>query len=165
MKSRAITNNTIPSISINQNEGVRLLVNDDPDRVIFFNPKDVNFTQKFYSLLDFLQNKQEEYTEKAKEIDADTTIRMIEANDEVIEIPHKIENIMLLIDSICDELNAEIDRIFGSGTSWTLFQGAKVFDTENNQYVQFFKGIAPFINDTREEIKNKYKSSPKALKK
>lgn len=165
MKSRAITTNALPSININKEEGVRLLINDDPNRVISFNPKDVNFTQKFYSLLDFLQNKQEEYIKKAKEIDANTAIRKIEANEETIEIPQKIEDIMCLIDNICNELNAEIDRIFGSGTSWTLFQGAKVFDNENNQYVQFFKGIAPFINDTREEIKNKYKSSPKALKK
>ena len=165
MKSRVIEQNAVPSININRNEGIRLLINDDPNRVITFNPKDVNFTQKFYSLLDFLEVKQKEYEEKAKAAEANTGIRKVEANGETIEIPSKIENIMHLVSDICDELNAEIDKIFGEGTSWVLFEGAKIFNDENNQYIQFFEGITPFIGEARKDIKEKYKSTSKALKK
>ena len=165
MKSRVIEQNTIPSININLNEGIRLSINGDPNRVITFNPKDVNFTQKFYSLLDFLEEKQKEYEEKSKIAEANNSIKKIEANGETIEIPSKIKDIMQLISDICDELNAEIDKIFGEGTSLTLFEGAKVFNDENNQYIQFFEGITPFIGEARKDIKEKYKSTSKALKK
>ena len=165
MKSRVIEQNTIPSININLNEGIRLSINGDPNRVISFNPKDVNFTQKFYSLLDFLEEKQKEYEEKSKIAEANNSIKKIEADGETIEIPSKIKDIMQLISDICDELNAEIDKIFGEGTSWTLFEGAKVFNDENNQYIQFFEGITPFIGEARKDIKEKYKSTSKALKK
>lgn len=165
MKSRAIEQNAVPSININRNEGIRLLVNDDPNRVISFNPKDVNFAQKFYSLLDFLEVKQKEYDERAKEVEANNNIRKIEADGKTIEIPSKIEDIMKLVSDICDEINAEIDKIFGEGTSWTLFQGAKIFDDENNQYIQFFNGISPYIEHGRKDIKAKYRSSSTVLKK
>ncbi len=164
MNSRVIESNTVPSISINQNDCIRLAVNGDPNRIISFNPKDVNFTQKFYSLLDFLENKQVEYAEEAKIVDANTTVREVEANGEKIEIPSKIENTMALISRICDELNEEIDKIFGKGTSQILFEGAKVFNDENNQYVQFFRGITPFINNARKDVKDKFKTLSGALK-
>lgn len=165
MKSRVIEPNTIPSININLNEGIRLLVNNDPQRVVSFNPKDVNFTKKFYSLLDFLEEKQKEYEEKAKKAEANTAVRTVKTDGESIEIPANIEDIMELVSDICDELNSEIDKIFGDGTSWALFQGAKIFDDDNNQYIQFFKGISPYIEDIRKDVKAKYKTSSKALKK
>lgn len=165
MKSRVIENNAVPSISINKNEGIRLAINDDPNRIISFNPEDVNFTQKFYSLLDFLEEKQKEYEEKTKIAEANNSIKKIEADGETIEIPSKIKDIMQLISDICDELNAEIDKIFGEGTSLTLFQGAKIFNEKSNQYIQFFEGITPFIKNTRDDVKAKYKNTSKALKK
>lgn len=164
MNSRVIESSTVPSISINQNDGIRLAVNGDPDRIISFNPKDVNFTQKFYLLLDFLEKKQVEYAEEAKSAEENTAVREVIANGEKIEIPSKIENIMALVSRICDELNEEIDKIFGIGTSQILFEGAKVFNDENNQYVQFFKGITPFINSARKGVKDKFKTSLGALK-
>ena len=66
MKSRVIEQNAVPSININRNEGIRLLINDDPNRVITFNPKDVVFAQKYYSLIDFFIEKQKEFEKKKR---------------------------------------------------------------------------------------------------
>lgn len=47
--------------SIKYNDGkIRLMINDDPDRVITFAPDDVGFVSRYYELVDFIEGKQME---------------------------------------------------------------------------------------------------------
>jgi hypothetical protein len=40
--------------------GIRLCINDDPNRVIEFNPQDLSFAERFYSLLSDFEGKEKE---------------------------------------------------------------------------------------------------------
>ena len=52
--------------SIRYNDSaIKLMVNDDPDRVISFDPEDVGFVNRYFDLMDFIEKKQVEYLEKA----------------------------------------------------------------------------------------------------
>lgn len=53
---------------------VRLTVNDDPDRVVEFNPSDVGFVSRFYDLMDNVEAKEGEYNTKLEEIQKDISI-------------------------------------------------------------------------------------------
>ena len=46
----------------------RLTINDDPDRVIEFDPTDVLFIEKFYQLYREFEQKQIEFDEKSYEM-------------------------------------------------------------------------------------------------
>ncbi len=43
---------------------VRIAINDDPARVIEFNPDDVGFVERFYALIDNVEAKENEIKEK-----------------------------------------------------------------------------------------------------
>ena len=47
---------------------VRIAINDDPARVIEFNPDDVGFVERFYALIDNVEAKENEIKEKLEEI-------------------------------------------------------------------------------------------------
>ena len=52
---------------------VRIAINDDPARVIEFNPDDVGFVERFYALIDNVEAKENEIKEKLEEIRKDQT--------------------------------------------------------------------------------------------
>lgn len=150
---------SIPSININNDVGVKLAINNDQNRIIRFNPEDVGFIQRVYSLVDFYNEREKHYISEYDKLDEDHEVEIFtddEGNE--VAIPHNAGGKIELVNKMCDEMNEKIDEIFGSGTSEILFQGAKAFgdSNETNQYLQFFSGIKPYISTARESKISKY---------
>lgn len=121
-------------MNLNINTGkIRVTVNDDPDRVIAFNPTDVGFAERFYALVSDIETKQREFMGRAKVLD--------EAGDE-----RTGEQLHLLRD-ICTYMRDQIDTVFGEGTSAVAFGDAMTLD----MFTQFFDGILPIVRQARAE--------------
>lgn len=117
---------------------VRLTINDDPKRVIKFNPSDVVFAEKFYRLIKEFELKQVSYQARADEIDA-----VKEVDDH--GIPVNIEDSFEFLKDVCGYMREKIDSVFGEGTSQTAFEDAVNLE----MFEQFFDGITPFIEKAR----------------
>lgn len=127
------------------NGSIRLAINDDPDRVIEFNPYDVNFAERFYQLLTDFETKEKEYDQK---------LQIIDENKEVdaFGIPKNVGEGLDLIKEICEYLRGRIDYVFGKGTSQKAFGSANTL----NMFEQFLDGITPYIQNARTGKVEKY---------
>jgi len=125
---------------------VRLAINGDENRIIEFNPEDIVFVERFYSLIKEFESKEVEFMEKAEKLAENS-----ELDEHGIPV-NTGENIKLVIE-LCDYLRKNIDHVFGQGTS------AKVFENNQtlNMFEQFFTGILPYVNKARTEKISKYK--------
>lgn len=123
----------------------RIAINDDPNRIIEFNPSDVVFAEKFYQLIKDFEIKQADYEKRAKALDEQ---KDVDANG----IPVNLEEGIALLRDVCEFMREKIDYIFGKGTSQMVFGDAlnlEMFD-------QFFTGITPFIQKARDVKIKKY---------
>ena len=128
--------------SIRIDTGVkRIAINDDPTRVITFNPNDVAFAERFYSLIREFEDKQVEYETRSKELDAH--------KDELDEhgLPVNVGEGLAFLREVCEFMCGRIDHLFGPGTSRIAFGDALTLE----MFEQFFTGITPFIQSAREE--------------
>ena len=130
----------------------RILINDGPD-FIEFNPEDVAFAEKFYTLFQSFENKQLEYLERSKQIDENS---IMDENG----VPKNLDEGLSLLREVCEYLKGEIDNLFGEGTSKKLFGDVLSL----NVFYQFFSGIVPFISETRSEKIAKYVPSQEIRK-
>lgn len=135
----------------------RIAINEDPNRIIEFNPKDLLFAEKFYAmikeiktLLKEIENKTNDFDIRAKDISIDID------ND---EFPAVIDDTIQFHKQSCEKMFEEIDKLFGTGVSEMVFQG--VYDIE--VVAQFLNGITPFISNVRSEKVNKYVSKRKHI--
>ena len=123
----------------------RIAINDDPSRVIEFNPNDLLFAEKFYALVGEFGQKQKEYQKRSAEI---------EANKEVDEngVPANTGDGLALMREVCTYMRGKIDYLFGEGTS------EKAFGDTMSLYVfeQFFTGVTPFIQSARQDKVARY---------
>lgn len=124
---------------------VRLTVNDDPDRVVEFNPSDVGFVSRFYDLMDNVEAKEGEYNAKLEEIQKDTSINSFGA-------PNALKKEIALTAEICDYMREQVDAVFGEGTSRTVFGDMNV----PAMFGEFFNEIAPHITAARNKATKKY---------
>jgi len=125
---------------------VRLAVNNDPERVIEFNPKDQLFAEKFYRVY-------EEIIEKEKEISG--RVENFKENMTGVDeqgIPVNIKDGIELWKDTGLWVRDRIDYVFGEGTSQKAFGDAIVFEA----FQQFFEGVTPFIQSARSERMEKY---------
>lgn len=136
------------SLKIDSGE-IRLSVNDDPSRVIAFNPDDTLFAEKFYKIVGEFESKMKEYKTRAGEIDRDVSL---DNNG----IPANVQDRISLLHEICAFVRERIDYVFGDGTSQTAFGDA----LNLGMFVQFFSGITPFIQSARSEKIAKYITPP-----
>lgn len=132
------------SIQINTAE-VCILVNDDPNRVITFNPEDISFIDAFYDLIGEFDSKIEEFKQR------ELILRKNKAVDKY-DIPVSTKEEIKLTKDLCRYLREKIDALFGAGTADTAFGKANTPD----MFVQFFDGITPFIQNAREKKVQKY---------
>jgi hypothetical protein len=132
------------SLHINTGE-IRLCVNDDPDRVIAFNPTDISFAERFYGLLSEFEEKEKEYRHKAEALQGNTEI-------DSLGIPKNFGGALALLRETCGFLREKIDEVFGAGTSQAAFGDANTLD----MFEQFFTGITPFVQKAREKQVGKY---------
>ena len=122
----------------------KILINDGPE-FIEFNPNDVNFAERFYSLINDFEMKLEEYKARSKIIEEN---KILDANG----IPSNLNDLIALTRDACEFIRGKIDHIFGSGTSQKVFGNALNLD----MFAQFFSGLTPFIQATRAEKLKKY---------
>ncbi|WP_101698499.1 hypothetical protein [Clostridium minihomine] len=138
------------SLHINTGE-IRLCVNDDPNRVVAFNPTDISFVERFYGLLSEFEEKEKEYRQKAAALQSNT-----ETNE--MGIPTNFGPALALLRETSKFLREKIDEVFGVGTSQAAFGDANTLD----MFEQFINGITPFVQKAREKQIGKY--TPKGKK-
>lgn len=125
---------------------IRLQVEcDGREETLSFNPDDVAFVEKFLSLMNELENKQEEYVRRAAELEAVT-----ETNG--FGIPINLKERLGLLLEMCIFMRGQVDEVFGVGTSQRIFGSANTLE----MFEQLFNGIAPFVQKRREEKLKKY---------
>ena len=135
---------SLPSLTIDTGE-VRLAINDDPNRVISFNPNDVVFAEKFYAFEQEFLEKEDEFRAKAEAIDAET-------DTDRFGVPLNARDNLDFQKELFAWVREKIDSIFGEGTCQTVFG-----DTNNLfAFAQFLTAIAPYIQEARTEKVEKY---------
>ncbi len=117
---------------------LRVSINDDPERIIEFDPTDILFVERFYALTKEFEEKEKEYRQRVDEI---------EANDGT-----QIEQTIAVIKEFCKFLNEEIDKVFGENTSQKICGGLM----DISAYEQFFDGIVPIVEQSRVKKVQKY---------
>lgn len=137
--------------SLKINTGVKqVIINDDPNRMIEFNPSDVVFAERFYQMVKELETKQGEYTQRAASLET----QGVDPNG----VPVNIGDSLALTREISEYMREQIDRLFGAGTSTTVFGAVLSLDA----VAQFFTGIIPFIQTARSERTTRYMNSQHA---
>jgi hypothetical protein len=132
--------------SIQISNGIkRIAINGDADRVIAFNPNDVQFAERFYTLIHDFETKQGDYQRRAEQLDKVTAV---DDNGLPINLSQRIA----FMREVCEYMHAQIDLLFGAGTAIKVFEGALDLDTIG----QFFSGITPFVERARSEKLAKY---------
>lgn len=133
---------------------LRVLINDDPNRVLVFNPSDVNFAERFYSLVGEFKKKLLDYKARAEVIDNVT------AKDED-GLPINQSDRIAILKEACEYIKGRIDNLFGEGSSAVAFGDALTMD----MFQQFFEGITPLIKNVRSNRVQKYTNArPKRAK-
>ncbi len=131
--------------SLKLNHGtIRLAVDDDPNRVIAFNPADVGFVERFYGLIGLLEAKEQEYQARIQQVDET-------AKDEH-GLPANLGQQLQIIKDICVDLRSEIDGVFGVGTSQAAFGNINTL----SMFEEFFVGITPYIQQARSDKMQKH---------
>lgn len=123
----------------------RIAINDDPERVIVFNPSDVVFAEKFYRLLGNFQQKLTDYEKRAESVDA---VKDVDDSG----VPVNLEERIGLLREVCEYMGGQVDYLFGPGTAQKITDGVIDIDI----YEQFFTGITPFIQRARQDKIQRY---------
>ena len=137
------------SIRIDNGEK-RICVNDDPSRVIVFNPSDIVFAEKFYNLIGNFETRLTEYQGRSADIDAD---KSTDGNG----LPANLGQRMALLREACQYIRDQIDVLFGEGTSQKVFEDVVAIEL----FPQFFEQITPFIQSARNDKIKKYTGGKK----
>ena len=125
---------------------IRVMVNDDPQRVIAFDPGDVTFAERFYVLLRNFEEKQAQYEARAQELDA----RSQELDS--YGLPANLGQSLAFLREVCTFMREQIDTLFGVGTSQKAFGESLSLPAIG----QFFDGIVPFVQQARAGKLEKY---------
>lgn len=125
-------------------QALRIAINDDPERVLTFNPNDAGFAQRFYSLVDRLENERKKLNEWAQEFHsqltdaADPVAMGRQVNAKELEVLHLLRD--------------ELDAVFGAGTSQMVFGDTLDLD----MVCQLLEGLTPFVRKARTERMAQY---------
>ena len=128
----------------------RLMINDDPENFIEFNPKDIVFAEKFYKLMSEFKTKLTEYEVLANQLDKEKEV------DE-LNIPVNAGKQFELLKEACGYVREKIDYLFGADTSQKVFGDLLSMEA----FAQFFEGILPYIQTARSEKVDKYANKPR----
>lgn len=124
---------------------IRLAINDDPQRVIVFNPANVLFAERFYKLFGEFQRTLTEYQPRFEAVEK---VKDVDENGVPVNVQSRID----LVKEVCEYIRAEIDKLFGVGTSQIVFGDSMNLEA----FTQFFEGITPYIRQERENKIRKY---------
>jgi hypothetical protein len=140
----------VDSLQINSGEK-RIAINQDPDRMIVFNPSDVMFAEKFYRLVGDFQSKSKEYRAQFEELEKVT-------DTDEHGFPLNMSARFDMLKEVCEYINGQIDNLFGKGAAEKAFKGAMELDL----YSQFFEGMTPFVQQARKDKLAKYTTQASA---
>ena len=132
------------NLNINTGE-IKLMINEDPERVIEFNPDDIGFINEFYNLISEFDKKEKEYIERTEEAAKNTEV-------DQYGIPKNTGDTLKILKDFCEYMRTQIDCIFGEGTSDTAFGTTNTID----MFAQFFEGITPYVEKKRREKISQY---------
>ncbi len=131
---------------------IRLAINDDPKRVIAFNPNDMGFIEKIYRLVSDYQGMEAKYERVVAEngglVKRDVLRRQLEEEGRA----DVIDEALKIATELFSKIDQSLDDLFGEGAAQKITDGARSFHI----YEQFFDGIAPFIQISRAEVLEKY---------
>lgn len=133
--------------------GMRVMINDDPDKVIVFDPDDVVFAERFYALMREFDAKQEEYRVRSEALDAGR------AELDGHGLPVNLGESLAFLRDVCEFMRSQIDFLFGEGTSQKAFGDALSLTAID----QFLEGITDLVQQARGRKIEKY--SPRATSK
>ena len=109
---------------------VTLAINGNENRTITFYPTDVRFAEDFFGLASSFMEKRKECAAKSARLQGD-------ANAAAEELAMLRETYVFM--------RGEIDRVFGTGTSQTVFGNHDSLTA----YIQFFHGLEPYVRKAR----------------
>ena len=116
---------------------VSLAINGDENRVITFHPTDVEFAEGFFSMAKSFIEKRKEMADKSAALKG---------------TPDAAEKEIVLLREAYAFMRSEIDRVFGEGTAQVAFGNHNSL----NAFIQFFKGIEPYVRKARQDELNRY---------
>lgn len=105
---------------------------------VVFNPEDVTFAERFYKIMGEFQERYNEFSQRAKVIDANQTL-------DTDGLPVNTGERIAFLKDACQYFRERIDILFGIGTSQVAF--GDVMELEI--FPQFLQGIAPYIQQAR----------------
>lgn len=118
---------------------IELAIQGDKNRVLRFNPEDVEFQNALLAMLDHASKKMKEFEQSAKAHDLKfREMDPIEAMKEKIKIQRDIDVF----------IKSEIDEVFGKGTASMIFKEAcPSAKSSSGQYIfmNFFEALLPII--------------------
>lgn len=116
---------------------VRLEVTRDGEKagVISFNPTDVGFAERYFSLYNAFDQRIKDYEAEAEALS-----------------PTDYQGHFDLMHRIVKDMESEIDCMFGSGTSAIAFGEEENLD----MFLSFFESIMPYIQKARAKSVEKY---------
>lgn len=129
---------------------VYIQINNDENRVISFNPSDLRFAERYYALLASSEKVLGDYEKREAELDKDKTT-------DAYGIPTNMPARFELLKEVCDYMKAQIDSVFGEGTSAAAFAD----EYELDMFDQFFNGITPYVQKVRNSKVAKYTAAHK----
>jgi hypothetical protein len=143
--------------SIHIDSGVkRIAINDDPNRIIEFNPHDTLFAEKLYRAYTKLAGLEKSYNERAAELDKSTPV-------DDLNVPTDFTAFIELEKEMVADVLGEIDYLFGEGACERIF-GDEVTIPRINQFIE---GVMQYITPERAEKMSQYmpkRESGSALK-
>ena len=116
---------------------VSLSINGDESRVITFYPTDVRFAEDFFGLVVSFREKRKECLLKSEQFAGK---------------PEAAAEELAMLRETYTFMRGEIDRVFGSGTSQTVFGNHDSLTS----YIQFFKGLEPYVRNARQKEIDRY---------
>ncbi len=122
---------------------LRLALNGDKDKILEFDPGDVNTRRKFYNMKDSMITKQQELDSKIKQLDL--------KEEDGIQEAFKLE------EDFFDYLKDLIDDIFGNGATNMICGNRKNVFVLANCII----ALCPYFEKFRNDTKNKYTSKLK----
>lgn len=141
-------------ININFDDGSKKIeINGDSNKVLTWNPTDINFVDRYLIFADWVQN---EYAKKAEELS--TSLSSIE--------DYKVGTVVAL----GDEFNIELDKVFGEGTSKIAFGNMNPISPISNGkflFENFINALDPVINESFDKFESnseKYEKQANQLK-
>lgn len=127
--------------------GVTIPVNRNGVNVgeLRFNPHDVTFSERIYTMISEFSEAQEKFVKRTAELEADKS-------EDKYGLPANQRERFALVRELCETTHAKIDEAFGEGTSELVFGG--ILDPD--AIWQFFDGIVPSMDEAQRERIQKY---------